>query len=151
MNVNFADHAEAARKREYNFRCKVERKKVSFVDSAYEGNSEAELVVLLPYEGTERDMFMAAWYALATPRPNGEGHMTSKVELPAFVGSPVSMPTMIRVQHPNEYCDKPHLLVMTVAIEKLLVTYKDVKTIELRVFPEDKMDELGLSDGIVRI
>ena len=36
-------------------------------------------------------------------------------------------------------------------METLLNSYKNIESVEIKVFPYDKMDELGLSDGIVRI
>lgn len=149
--MDFYDYKEELKKREFNFKCNVIRKKVAFKDDAYEGNSHADLVILTPYEGTERDMFMSAYYQDAIPKDNGLGHMVSKVELPAFVGSPCSLPSMIRLCWPTTYYDHPHFLVVSYAMENLLNSYKTIETIELRVFPFDKQDELGLSDGIVRV
>lgn len=149
--VNFHDPIEELRKREFTMKCTVKRVKVAFSDDAYDNNSHADLVCLIPYPGTERDMFMTAWYNDATPVKNGEGHLTSKVELPAYVASPISMPSMVRLNWPNQICQEPHLMVMTVAIEHLMNTHKEVSTIELKIFTSDKMDELGLSNGVVRI
>ena len=149
--MDFYDHKTEMQKKEYNLKCKVVRKKVNFHDDAYAGNSEANLVILVPYEGMERDMFMSAYYQDAIPVKNGEGHLTSKVELPSFVGGPCSMPSMLRLQWPTKYYEYPHLLVMSYSMESLLNTYKNIETIELRIYPVDKMDELGLSDGVMRI
>ncbi len=152
MSVEFYDYKEELKKREYNFRCKVIRKSIAYEDSAYEGNSHAHLVLLEPFEGTERDMFMSCYYADAAPVKTGEGHgVASKVELPAFVGAPCSMPSMLRLSWPNTIHEHPHLMVMSYHIEQLLNTYEDMETVEIRVFPYDKMDEMGLSDGTVRI
>lgn len=149
--MDFFDYKEELKKREFNIKCSIVRKKVSYIDDAYADNSHADLVILVPYEGTERDMFMSAWYQEATPKDNGLGHMVSKVELPSFVGSPCSLPSMVRLCWPTSYYDHPHLLVMSYSMEQLLNSYKNIESIDLRIFPQDKMDELGLSDGIVRI
>ena len=149
--MDFYDYKEELKKREFNLKCKVVRKSVHFHDDAYEGNSHADLIILVPYEGTERDLFMSAYYQDAYPTPNGEGRLSSKVELPSFIGSPCSMPSMLRLQWPSQYYEHPHLLVMSYSMESLLNSYKNIETIELRIFPYDKMDELGLSDGIMRI
>jgi len=148
--MDFPDYKEELKKREYTMKCKVVRKSVSYYDDAYEGNSNADLVMLEPYEGTERDMFMTAYYQEAQPTKNGEGHMASRVELPAFVGSPCSMPSMLRLSWPNQICEHPHLAVMSYSMEKLLNSYKNIDTVEIKVFPYDKADELGLSNGTVR-
>jgi len=151
MSVEFYDYKEELKKREYNFRCKVVRKSVSYQDSAYDGNSHADLVVLIPNEGTERDMFMTAYYADAEPKVCGEGQKSSMVELPAFVGSPCSMPALVRLSWPNQIYHHPHLMVMSFAMENLLNSYKEIQEIEIRVFPYDRADSLGLSDTTVRI
>jgi hypothetical protein len=152
MSVDFYDFKEDLKKREFNFKCKVIRKSVSFKDTAYEDNQQADLVLLVPYEGTERDMFMSAYYQDAFPVETAEKQgVASKVELPTFVGSPCSMPSMVRLSWPTAYYEHPHLMVMSVHMESLLNSYKEIDTIELRVFPYEKMDELGLSDGRVRI
>lgn len=149
--MDFHDFKEELKKREFNFKCTVIRKTVSYKDDAYEGNSQADLIILVPYEGTERDMFMSAYYQDAVPTKNGEGHMVSKVELPSFVGSPCSLPSMVRLCWPTNYYEHPHFLVISYSMENLLNSYKNIESVELKIFPYDKMDELGLSDGIVRI
>jgi hypothetical protein len=150
-DMDFYDLETELKKREYNLTCKVVRKRVAFLDDAYDGNSQADVVILEPYEGTERDMFMRAWYNSAAPVPNGEGHLVSKVELPMFVASPISMPAMVRLSWPNEIYDKPHLFVMTVAIEQLFNTYKNLEKIDIKIFPVEKADELNVWNGHMRV
>lgn len=152
--MDFFDLKTELQKKEYNLKCTIHRVKVSFDDDAYEQDATfktAELIILEPYEGTERDMFMSAYYQDAYPKKNGEGKMVSFVELPSWVAAPISMPSMLRLQWPNEYFQKPHLLVTSYAIEKLFASYKEVKSIDMRVYPYDKADEFGLSDGVMRI
>lgn len=152
--MDFYDLKTELQKKEYNLKCTVNRVRVTFNDDAYEQDETlktAELIVLEPYEGTERDMFMKAYYQDAYPKKNGEGRMVSFVDLPAWIAAPVSMPSMIRLQWPNEYFHKPHLLVTSYAIEKLFASYKDVKTVDLRIYPYDKAEEFGLTDGVMRI
>ena len=149
--MDFPNFQEELKKREYTMKCKIIRKKVSFYDDAYDNNSHADLVVLEPYEGSERDLFMTCYYNSAYPIKNGEGHLASRVELPAFIGSPCSMASMVRLSWPNGVYDKPHLLVMTVAMETLLNSYKSIETVEIKVFPYEKADEFNLHNGIVRI
>ena len=151
MSVDFFDLEKELQKKEYDMKCKVIRKSVSYSDDAYDGNSHADLIILEPYEGTQRDMFMKAWYNSAYPKKNGEGHEVSYVELPAFLASPISMPSLLRLSWPNEIYQKPHLMVMTVAIEHLLNTYKEVDSINIKVYPEEMAGELGVSNGVVRI
>lgn len=148
--MDFPDYKESLKKREYLLKCKVVRKKVSYYDDAYEGNSHADLVMLEPYEGTERDMLMTAYYQEAMAVKNGEGHLASRVELPAFIGSPCSMPSMLRLSWPNEVCEHPHFLVMTFSMESLLNSYKNIETVEIKIFPYEKAEELGLENGTVR-
>ena len=152
--MDFYDFKEDLKKREYNMKCTVVRKTIHVDDDAYGENSQfnrADIVLLVPYEGTERDMFMTAYYQDAVPVPTGEGHLVSKVELPSFIGSPCSMPSMLRLNWPSPVYEHPHLLVMSYSMEQLLNHYKNIETIEIKVFPYDKMDEMGLSDGIVRV
>jgi hypothetical protein len=149
--MEFPNFKEELKKREFTFKCKVARKKVSFYDDAYDNNSHADLVILEPYEGSERDLFMTAYYQEAAPIKNGEGHLTSRVELPAYIGSPCSMPSMVRLSWPNGIYEKPHLLIMTYAMEQLLNSYKSIESIEIKVFPYEKADEFGLHNGVVRI
>jgi hypothetical protein len=151
MGVDFVDPIEELKKREFNIRCKVIRKKVSFYDDAYENNSSAELIILEPYEGTERDMLMMAWYQDAYPKKVGE-HRVSMVELPCFISSPIALPCAVRMNWPNEIYDKPHLMVISVSIEELFKSNsgRAVTDIDLKVFPQEMMDSLGLSNGLVR-
>jgi hypothetical protein len=152
--MDFIDYKEELRKREFNFKCKVVRKTVHIDDDAYDqssGFNRADLVMLIPYEGTERDLFMSAFYEDAYPRKNGEGRLSSKVEIPSFIGSPCSMPSMLRLCWPTQYYEHPHLLVMSVSMEALLNNYKNIDSIEIRTFPYDKIEELGLTDGVVRV
>lgn len=149
--MDFPNFQEELKNREYNLKCKVYRKTVHFYDDAYEGNSHADLVILEPYEGSERDLFMTCYYGAAAPMKNGEGHLTSKVELPSFLASPCSIPSMVRLQWPNSIWDKPHLLVMTVSAEHLLNSYKNIESIDIKVFPYEKADEFNLHNGVVRI
>jgi hypothetical protein len=154
MNMDFVDYKEELKKREYNFKCKIVRKTVHFEDDAYGENSHlthADLILLIPYEGTERDIFMSAYYQDAIPMKNGEGHMVSKVELPTWISSPVSMPSMVRLNWPSEIHEHPYLMVMTYSIETLMNTYKNMDSVDVRIYPYDKMDELGLSDGVIRV
>jgi len=148
--MDFPDYKEELKKREYNLKCKVTRKSVAYLDDAYEGNSHADLVMLEPYEGTERDMLMTAYYQEARAVKNGEGHLASRVELPAYIGSPCSMPSMLRLSWPSDICEHPHFVVMSYSMEQLLNSYKNIETVEIKVFPYDKMDDLGLSNGTVR-
>lgn len=152
--MDFYDLKTELQKKEYNLKCTVHRIKVTFDDDAYvqdETFKSAELIVLEPYEGTERDMFMTAYYQDAIPKKNGEGRMVSFVDLPCWIAAPISLPSMIRVQWPNEYFQKPHLLVTSYAIEKLFGSQKNVKSVDIRVYPYDKVEEFGLSDGVMRI
>lgn len=152
--MDFYDLKSELQQREYNLKCTIHRVKVSFNDDAYtqdETLKTAQLVVLEPYEGTERDMFMKAFYQDAYPKPNGEGHAVSFVDLPCWISAPISLPSMIRLQWPNEYFERPHLLVTSYSIEKLFNTQKNVKTIDIRTYHYDKAEEFGLTDGVVRI
>lgn len=152
--MDFVDYKQELQKREYNFKCKVIRKTVHFEDDAYGENSQfnrADLIILIPYEGTERDIFMSAYYQDAIPVETGEGHMVSKVELPCWIAAPVSMPCMLRLNWPSNVYDHPHLMVMSYAIETLMNTYKDMESVDVRVYPYEMMDQLGLSDGVVRV
>jgi hypothetical protein len=148
--MDFPNYKDELKKREYTMKCKVTRKSVSYYDDAYEGNSHADLVMLEPYEGTERDMLMTCYYEDARAIKNGEGHLASRVELPAFIGSPCSMPSMLRLNWPNTICEHPHFLVMSYSMESLLNSYKNIEVVEIKVFPYDKMDDLGLSNSTVR-
>jgi hypothetical protein len=152
--MDFYDLKTELQKKEYNLKCSIHRERVTFDDDAYEQDESlktADLIILEPYEGTERDMFMTAYYQDAIPKKNGEGRMVSFVDLPCWIASPISMPSMIRVQWPNEYFQKPHLLVTSYAIEKLFASQKNVATVDIRVYPFDKVEEFGLSDGVMRI
>jgi hypothetical protein len=152
--MDFFDLKTEMQKKEYNLKCTIHRVKVNFDDDAYEQDETlktAELIILEPYEGTERDMFMKAYYQDAFPKKNGEGRMVSFVDLPSWIASPISMPSMVRLQWPNEYFQRPHLLVSSYAIETLFKSQKEVKTVDMRVYPYDKADEFGLTDGVMRI
>jgi hypothetical protein len=152
--MDFYDLKTELQKKEYNLRCNIHRERVTFDDDAYEQDEtlkSANLIVLEPYEGTERDMFMTAYYADAIPKNNGEGRLVSYVDLPCWISGPISMPSMVRLQWPNEYFQKPHLLVTSYAIETLFNSQKDLNAIEIRIYPYDKAEEFGLTDGVMRI
>ena len=152
--MDFYDLKTELQKKEYNLKCNIHRVKVAFDDDAYsqdETLKTADLIILEPYEGTERDMFMKAFYSDAVPKKNGEGRMVSYVELPSWVASPISLPAMIRLQWPNEYFPRPHFLVISYSIEQLFNAQKNVSSVEIRTYPYDKMEEFGLSDGVMRI
>ena len=151
MSVEFSDYQTELRKREFNLRCNIIRKKVDFHDDAYEGNSHADLVLLEPLETTEYSMFLSAYYSGAMPLKNAEGFLTSKIEIPCFASMPIGQPTMVRLNWPNELHQKPHLMVISVAIEHLINSYKEISSIELKVFPHDMADKLNLYSGHVRI
>lgn len=148
MGIEFTDGKKTLQGREFNLLgCKVLRKTISFFNDATEREETAKVILFQPnLESTESAMLLSAWYDDARPH-----HETGKsnVQLPVFIGS-VGMLARVRMQWPNKLCETPHFFLESVSVEELINGRESLEKVDLKVFPVDKLDELGLLEGRFR-
>ena len=147
MTVEFHDPKKALQEREYTLKCKVQRVHHYYYDERIERNEEANLIFFpLDSERMETSLFLSAHFDDARPHPETG---ISRVELPCYIGS-IGMLAKCRLQWPNQFCDRPHLFLISVGVEAVVNARKDVSEVEIKVFPPSKLDELGLMEGRFR-
>lgn len=149
MGIEFTDGKKTLQAREFNLiGCKVIRKPFSFLNEYTQREETANVILFQPnLESTETAMFLSAWYDDARPH-----HTTGKsgVQIPVFIGGGVGMLARVRLQWPNALCETPHFFLESVSIEELINGRSSLERVDLKAFPVDKLDELGLLEGRFR-
>lgn len=145
--INFTDTKTALKEREFNLTaCKILRVNHTFYDERNERNETANLILFTFEQNSEAALFLSAYYEEAYPHPKTG---ISGIELPVYLNC-VGMFAKVRLNWPNKHCDRPHLFLMSVGVEAAINARKELNSTDLKIFPESKTDELGLSDGRVR-
>lgn len=147
MELKIPNQQTKLQEREYNFKCNVIRKTVNYKDAIEDKQHRADLIVLGPFEGSERDMLYTAWLDRAYEHSETG---CSKIELPVFMGHPISMLTKVRLCQPNEVHSWPHLLVLSLAIEKTFNFNPEIKTVDLKVFRQEEVYKEEFANGRFR-
>lgn len=120
MNMNQPEKRLHPTEREYHLNCKVVVKEISYEDEQSKGSSlnTAKMVFLIPSEGSQRDLFFAAWL------PEAE---TERNEIGLIIGNPVNGPCRASVMRKNKNLSEHHIFVMSFGAEQDLVQFADSK------------------------
>lgn len=132
----------------YRLKCRVVIKEVSYEDEQSKETklNTARMVFLVPKEGTQRDLFFAAWL------PDS---VEEWFEVALSVGAPINGPCRAAIMRKNARMDAHHLFVMSAGAEEdLLQEFGGTKKswtlfrnrdIEVEVLPETEDKILDLA------
>ncbi len=147
--------------RRYNLTCEIHLREVTFLhqDKTGERKDTQEMIFLVPREGTQRDLFLAAWLPEESceygqkedgsyERPEVRRHYH---EIGALGGSPISAPFRCAVfRKDKRFNDAHHIFVMSRGAEDALKNYlastkgfgifKRPKTVEIVVLGESETE-----------
>ncbi len=112
---------------EYNLKCRVEIKRLTYKEIADGRQHEADCVLLIPdHEATETMKFFTAWL----PDTIDTYH-----EVPSYVLHPINSPCRMAVLRNDELDGFHHLFVMSTGIEEILKR-RNGQSVFVRILPE---------------
>ena len=122
---DFNPHVKEPTEREYELTCRIVRKKMQYDDDQSRGslgNTEVDVVLLVPEQSSECDRFFGAWL----PEPavitlEGKVFQDNFYECLGILGGPVHSPVRMALHRASKLHPEPYFFVMSAGVEQELL------------------------------